>query len=246
MIVPETDLLAYLGLECPNAQETLLVNRLHKSVERSVKRLLGFDPEQKTHEELLPAGDGPGRSMAGGNMMFEIYGNRAIGQSDTTARRRLQLSHVPVRSITSLYEDVGAYAGTADGAFGAGTQLTEGADFYADYDATGVCHSGLLYRIGSWPNAPKCVKVTYVAGYSEDELAGDDDKLDVSDIRLAIMEQFAADFNRSRPRGVGGITSERLGDYSVTFSDRAVDAAMLPQVLARLQPFINYARVAAR
>jgi hypothetical protein len=102
-----------------------------------------------------------------------------------TGSRELLLRHCPVRSITSVYEDSGAYYGEASGAFAASTLLTAGTDYCLARDNAAeneVSRSGVLLRIGGyWPRstvrsegmlaasaAPGLgnVKVTYLTGWA--------------------------------------------------------------------------------
>lgn len=84
----------------------------------------------------------------------------------------------------ALWLDTNAFAGSAPGAFDSTTLLSEGGDYYLDYDngPGGICNSGLVYRIGYfWISPPVWewglitpqggppthnVRVKYNAGYA--------------------------------------------------------------------------------
>lgn len=102
-----------------------------------------------------------------------------------TGSRELLLRHPPVRSITSVYEDSGAYYGEASGAFASTSLLTAGTDYCLARDNAAeneVSRSGVLLRIGGyWPRsivrgegmlaasaAPGLgnIKVTYLTGWA--------------------------------------------------------------------------------
>ena len=221
-----------------------LLNMLLPLVQRTLEKRIHTRIERREFTELLPAvegdvyydGDTLGQiELAGGRVTVE---SRGIGSA-------LQLGNIPVRTITSLHLDTGALAGTAAGAFGAGTLLTEGTDFYRDLASTGICTSGRLFRAaGDWPNEPRCVRVVYEAGYSAAELAGDpSEAVDASDLRLAMLQCAAASFTASKRLRAGAIKSESLGDYSVQYSgdDGSGVVTVVPaSVLKAMQGYVNY------
>jgi hypothetical protein len=169
-----------------------------------------------------------------------------VAIAERGGRRALQLTELPVRSITSLYEDSGAYGGQAPGAFAAESLLVEGTDFYRDLDRSGLCKSGLLWKVaGGWSSEPRSIKVTYVAGYTADELAGKPGEVaSAADIKLAVLSGMLDQWRSSG--ATAGITSESLADYSVSYSDttaNATDLASLSKAARQLLgPFRSYAR----
>lgn len=156
-------------------------------------------------------------------------------------RRELVLRQRPVQSITSVYEDAGAYYGEASGAFAASSLLTAGSDYCLKRDhGTGavVSESGILLRIGSaWPSASERrgnnlvaqeveglgnIKVTYVTGYAV--LPGE--------YVLAAMQMVAQ--LRMDAQSGGGLQSESLEDYSYTRATPEQLANSLTSVISLL------------
>ncbi len=116
-------------------------------------------------------------------------------------------------------------------------------------DATGISRTGLLYRNGEWPTIPRCVKVTYLSGWTDAQLNGDA----AGAIKLAAIETVAAVFKRQKDRqkSAGPKISESIGKYSYSTSAMlATDAAGLnvgipASAIALLQPYRNYGRLYA-
>jgi len=161
--------------------------------------------------------------------------------------------------------DSAGYFGTASGAFGSGTQWTQGTDYYPLLERPRYCPSGLLIATGSWPATPGSVKITYVAGYSRLELAGqagadsasDQNSqistggVDASSIAKAVvstvllgMNRWAQWKKRATTGWTGPITNESAGDYSY-----GIDGASLASILNvdlpadavdALEPFCNW------
>ena len=150
----------------------------------------------------------------------------------------------------------GAYAGHNAGTFPAESLITEGVQFYQDTDelpdGTSICRSGQLVRIGVWPTTARCVKVTYVAGFTAAELAGTASTgIDASDIADLVYEQISFEFSRWKARqasikagSMGPLVSERMGDYAASYDPLASAASMkvnlLDSVMDGLSKLINY------
>lgn len=223
-ITTRAEILVALGRSTSlSATEDALLNMIKPMAETVVRRYCQTGITQQSYTHLLPWAD-PIAVRDGwgfGSPHRDTYvNNLAFGGS-----RGLQLPEFPVRSITSLYEDQSAFAGTASGAFGSASELVEGTDFFPDYDQSGLCHSGILWRVNTmWRSRPGSIQVTYTAGYTQAELRGDVDdwQLDASDIRLATIKTIVDTFNETinQQSGQGGsagvLKSERLGDYSYT------------------------------
>ena len=204
-----------------------LLNMLHTQAEAVVKEYLGYYIEAATHREYYPERD---------------YGLRAAGV--TRNGDTILLKNRPVRGITNVYEDSGAYFGQASGAYGSGTALTIGNDYFwvTDYDRNndGTAdsgRSGKLVRLNSgWPTVQGAVKVVYTAGWEQANLPGD--------IRQGILRTIADWYTRISDEygNQGGrmVQTERLGDYSVTFmSDlgRGMVLSLPPEAEAMLRPW---------
>lgn len=176
-IVLDSEILTMLGGAASAADQAILT-ALRPRAERLVQKFLGYKIErQATITEYLPLRDQEDereRLVDG----WEMVGNTARAYSDVPARdRMLVLGTVPVRSITSLYENDAAWD-TAGGNWPASTLLTEGTDYAIDFDReiSGVklSFSGIVRRnSGAWLDTPRCIKVVYEGGLTADELASD-------------------------------------------------------------------------
>ena len=239
MICARAEILAFLGKggSITDAEDGLL-NLLSPMVEQSVKRFVGYSVEQATHTHYLP------RDRRGGNIdpavrYYDVRGGRAVGATvgGVAEAAMLLVPEIPLRSITNLYEDTGAYAGQGSGDFAASTELTSGTGFYVQYEPAGLCKSGIIHRTGGyWPSRNGTVKVVYVAGYTQAELSTGI----AADIKLACLLAIQHAFGQ-RGENAGTVKAERLGDYAVTY---AVERAgqMPRQARKLLGPFLSYAK----
>ncbi len=154
---------------------------------------------------------------------------------------KLVLKNRPVISVTSVYENAGAYWGSADNPWTSDYLLTAGTDYALQTDAAELTatygytsRSGIIIRIGrrwarryannttpgmsgynlSVPDLPAqgSVKVVYVSGYTTVPAA----------VTQAVL--WEVDAYRSRA-GKGGqqLTAESLGEYSYSMAQQ--DAA---------------------
>lgn len=211
MIVPFSELQTWLDpaeeLEQPQLDRLAL---LHPLVEAQIARYLGSPVEQAAYTHLLPFGELP-------------------------ASHVLRLPHRPVREIVSVFVDPTARAGQADAPFPAETQLTEGTEFYLDVQQTGFSRSGHLIRTaGVWPTRPRTVQVTYTAGWTLEELAGESEP-NASDLKLAVLLAVMHHWQTAPAAATAPIQQERLGDYQVRYAPRPLN---LPAECCRLlRPF---------
>lgn len=238
--------------------EEALLNMMIPAAQAAVSSVLGYDPEHATRKELLPtigsqhvAESDEWRSD--GSLAYRA--SQGIGIHDNL----LYCKFVPVRSVTSLYEDSDARHGKRSGAFA--TQLVEGTGFVPEYDqfdsdGNELSTSGILRRIGTtWPTLPGTVKVEYVAGYTRDELNGLDGQINARPIKDAISLTFLKSYRQYVLLGkddnagftTGSLIQEKLGDYSYQTQTTKEVAAMTsmsvelpPEARLLLQPFINY------
>ena len=115
---------------------------------------------------------------------------------------------------------------------------TEGEAYWPNYDGRDssgdeICRDGIFRSLGLWPTTPGTVRIMYTAGYTVEELHGQDAIIDARPIVDAVIEEATRRakkvFIQRKQTGVGfaagSITSERLGDYSYT-----VDAASSAQL----------------
>ena len=253
-ICTRAECLLYLGRgNSLTEDEDALLNMIKPMAENAIRQHLQIGVTQPIDSNgstvdvtrLLPHGNPLDVRDAWDSPFRNTFDNQGLAFQG----RGLQLE-APVRSITSVHEDRGAHAGTAAGAFGSNTELTEGEDWYQDLDDSGINRSGIIWRIGTaWPSRPRSVRVIFLHGYSEDELLGNvsDWLLDVSQIRYACIQTVAESFNEARNQqsgqgGSGGpVKSERLGDYAVTYDTKHVGPKVVipDDAMQRLEPFMK-------
>ncbi len=193
MIVNPNEIMIALGMDQAfTDSNALLLQTLQPYVERAIESYLGFEVETKVREELLP-GNSQG-DVDSQLTVWDVVGNRAV--AFRTGDRVLAVTYTPLRTVNALYEDRMAFAGQAPDAFAPTTLLTQGVDYYLDVDETGICRSGELIRVGSWPGIPRTVKVNYVSGYTPDELNGAPTAaINKRHIKLAVIQQMVHEFN---------------------------------------------------
>jgi len=237
---------------------------LHPIAEGAVRKYLGYDPEQKSHTERLPRqlkSGGPGFYA---NDVVDIVGSTAVWKS-SVGGDTLQLTHIPLRAITTVHVDTSARFGDASGAFPDSTLWTQGDDYWVEWEDEHLCLGGMLYSYANWPFETGTIKVVYTGGYSAAELAGNqsandsaggvytNESIDATGIAHAVLVTIAHAIHTwqqlkkdSRVGFVPGtIQSERLGDYSYTLGPGSANiagaATSLPSEAEQLlQPFLHY------
>lgn len=253
--IPEFQVALGLAASITDADRGLL-SLLQPKAQAAVIEKLGYDPVQREATEFYPRAEIASiAALADDSGRFEVSGSRAVWAAAATSDY-LQLARLPVRSVAHVYVDNDGRFGQRAGAFGAGTELTAGEDYYLELDEEGLCRTGCLIAATGWPVTPGSIKVTYTAGYSDEEFTGRADSgINAAAIAEAILlttiHAFRAYKAQQKGRAgfvAGAITSERLGDYSYT-ADGASAAAMSalavnvpPAALEKLETFINYGR----
>ena len=265
MIVPEDTLKLLLGLSSSiTDEEQSFLTLVHPQAEAVVKDWLKYDPEQDDRTEYLPRHDRAGGAGYGGASVWESTLTHAYPVS-TNGQLTLQVTHIPIRSVANVYVDRSALHGDYATAFADDTEITEGTDFWTDWDQEDYCFSGNLKSYGNWPSTPGTVKVIYRAGYSSTEFAGTASASSVvgstittkgisgAGIAMAVQSTVVAMFTRAmsmRKKALAGFTagpllSERLQDYSYTVDRQALSSGGLSVSLpddARqmLEPYMHY------
>ncbi|MDO8682504.1 MAG: hypothetical protein Q7N50_03365, partial [Armatimonadota bacterium] len=113
------------------------------------------------------------------------------------------------------------------------------------------CRDGILRALGLWPTTAGSVKITYVAGYTSEELRGSDSILNASPIWAATLDEVVRKAKRTLmlKKGTLGWTagvmaSESLGDYSYSANQKAIDHLFTGDIAGenreQLGPFVNY------
>lgn len=255
-IVSNADCLTRLGVSALNALNVALLDQLIPRIERAVQDFVGYDVAQSTYTEYLPDDD----LVLPNDQLVEGYEGSTRGAvpilRSGLGPLPLMTSRIPVRSVTSLYENLAAQD-TAGGSWVAGDLLTEGANFFVDWDESGICWSGKLFRQhGSWPWSRRTVKITYVHGFSSSELLtntrwGTAFREACFDTLLQAWTQMKMFQARvaTTGQGVGPIVSERFEDWAVTYSEALLKqvgsfAISLPKsAKTQLRPYVRMSKM---
>lgn len=264
MIVQEAELRAALGLrptitDQQQARLMLAVAAGHAAV----RKFLHYNPEQKTYSnQLYPRAEASALELWEGVWDVDASRRRAVWEARDSIFQYLQLEHLPVREITEVRVDPSARFAQQSGDFGSGTVQVVGTDYYVEWDErvsdnSGICRTGQLIAVGSWPVKPGTVQVAYRAGYSPTEFAGPAASTDTSDngyitvkgvdaspIKAACMLECMrsyhtfAQWSQSSLTGMlipGPKQSESLGSYSYSLASGAA-AALLTSMAADISP----------
>lgn len=260
MIVNEAHILVALQAAASvTADDRAIIQIIHRLAEARMKGYLGYDPEQKTYtNHYYPRVMGPvGYPF---NAVWDVNSAHTHARLEYTSQHAttLQLQHLPVRTISDLRVDSNGRFGTGPSAFGSGTEWTQGEDFWPEYNESELCRSGILQSAGAWPVEPGSIRITYVAGFTRNELDGNlattSDKVDASAIPGGVLKtvmiayhKFQANRKPSASRiGPGGaFKSERLQDYSYTLGanqERALSmlTQLPPEVASDVQEFRHW------
>jgi len=238
-------------------EERAIASVAIRRAESAIKKFLHYDPVRQTRTEFYPQGQyGDG----GGVGVWEANETDAYLRRESEASvSELQMRHIPIREITNLWIDYDGRGGNRSGSFSSSTLKTEGTDYWMNTDGhdssdNGICRDGIIKSVGLWPREPGSVKITYVAGYTNAELHGEDDIIDAGPIGEAVVQEACIRARRafvwkknSRVGFMPGVfTSERAGDYSYT-----IDSGMAKTLfggqwelsgssIMLLQPFVNW------
>jgi len=203
-----------------------LFQLIHPLAESVFKKWMQEDLEYAQKIEYLPGGTHTIATAGDVDQEVELRGSTVHIVSSDRGSETLQLTHLPVwNDDIEVYEDVGAYAGQASTPFAAATLLTKGTDYYLDVDEGSgdemLSDTGVLWRIGRWPEEPRCVKVVYYGGYTATQLAGN-----YGNIKYAALLTIEKAWRSADARANGSPKiSEDIGKYSYTRSEKAILAA---------------------
>lgn len=265
-----SDVLLMLGLSSGATEEQRAIAQFAlNAAEGAVKRHLRYDPSLAQRVEYYPNMD---FNLQGRATSWEVNDAEAfVRQLSESAVDELQVNHIPIRqkdeagdNEIDLRIDYDGRSGTRSGSFGATTQKTEGIDFWPNYnvqDVNGymVCMDGVIRSEGRWPSVPGSVKITYMSGYTQDELRGNGGHIDAYPIYETVIDEAVRRVKKIISRktragvGLGGgpLASESLGDYSYS-NDTAVlqklvgtDQDLMYESVLKLQEFVNYGAMLA-
>lgn len=259
-IIDVSELLLQLGLSSSATDEERAVSLAAiASAEGAIKRFLRYDPELKSRTEFYPRHDQRIGNVQG---IWEATDTEAyLRQESGASTSELQLQHIPIRSVPAidLRVDYDGKSGARAGSFAATTQKTEGTDFWPNYDTVdsdgnSVCRDGVLKSSGLWPASAGNVRVVYTAGYTPEELHGQDDIIDASPIVEAVIDEAKRRVEKMFVRKksalsgfvAGPKSSERLGSYSYSI-DSSLAAKLygdtkdlMDATMQRLQDYVHF------
>jgi hypothetical protein len=253
-IITVDDVRLELGITSPTNLETNTIQQAITRAMGAVRRHLHYDPMQNTRTEYYPQF---ALGVRARDVVWDVSATKSfVREVGESASNELQLQHLPIRSITSLYVDYDARNGTRTGAFSAENLKVQGTDYWPNFDVTDVlgskaCRDGILQSQGMWPTEPGCVKVTYVAGYTNDEFRGSGGVLDASPIWETVLSEASRRSRRSLVMGKGSLglrggalTSESLGSYSYSVEagsmNKLFGGDLSGDSIERLSGFVNF------
>lgn len=253
-IVVDADIQAYFevnGFSTSGAATTAFLALIRPAVEAAVKRFLTYDPEQATHVEFHPELNP--KPLYGESDFVNSYDKIGsyIAQVNRGGRVNsvLQLKHIPVRTITSVYENVVAFTtGNPEGDFPAASLLP--ASYYRlDISESQLSWTGHLFRnYGNWLGEARTVKVTYVSGLTALELASSK----YSSIKLATLVAIAHHWSGQLQRlqtlkNNGMLTEAKFPGIAGAWKAYEQTTDLLPaECRQMLQPFRSYSGLFGR
>lgn len=252
-----SELLLELGLAASCTEtERAIVQACLKRATSAVVRHLKYNPMYSSRVEFYPQSDFRRSSR---EVLWQTTDTLAYEETlATDSTNELQVTGLPIRSITSLKIDYDGRAGTRPGSFGSESVKTEGVDFWPNYDGIDsegnrFCKDGIIRSEGVWPNIAGSVRIEYFAGYKVEEFQGQDSVLDATPILEAVIDETvrrvlkqASRAKKGRIGFVGPLVSESLGDYSYS-SDTSMlmklvgsDSDILSETAEKLADFTRY------
>ena len=264
-IIQDVHVLLELGLSSSSTEEEkAIVQQAVIKAEGAVKRHLLYNPAQASRTEYYPQQN---LDRLNRDAVWEIEGAQAIQRSRASViGDELQVQHIPIRETPAidLRVDFDGRFGTFGSAFDSDSVKTEGVDFWpvydtVDSDSNKICSDGIIRSIGSWPSIAGSVKIVYTAGYSMDELQGQDSVIDASPIMDAVIEEALRRAkkalslwkkNSTLGHVPGTLSGEKLGDYSYTVDSVSIDKLLMSvggvtsESKEKLSSFVNYGLVA--
>jgi len=250
-----SEVLLQLGLSSTiTEEERAIAYTSLKMAEGAVKRFLRYDPMQQSRTEFYPMQG----SIGGGDGIWEVNDNSAYMRARSGGSDQLQLTHIPIRSITTLHIDYDGRFGQKSGAFADSTLKTSGVDYWMNGDGIDgendlFCRDGILHSPGLWPTQPGSIKIVYVAGYTESEFRGTQQILDATPILETIIQETVRRMKKAMVTmkqtgsGWGSIKiSESLGDYSYSVDGSSLNKYfggqwdLLGESKERLNEFVNW------
>lgn len=250
-ICSEDEVLAYLescGIPLSNSA-VVAVEMLQPMYDKAIEKALGWKVNQQSFTEYHPETpmSGPfdrddqisGYEMAGGLAQPRLRGAREL--------RYLQLRNLPVRSITSVYDNGSAFLTGVEDGYWPSTTLLDRTAYQLDKHQAGLSWTGLLARnYGVWGTIPRTVKVTYVAGLTDAEIMDDYSPIKLASL-ITIANGVQQTIARSRAAQVGGVVTSVGGEeFNVSLQTTLgtnVAEVIIPAAAANyLSDFVNVSR----
>ena len=252
MIMTQAEIRLALGLTASITDvQRALIEMILPRVDNAIADVLHYDPQQASRTEFYPKQAGASGDVEsvwdsnGTSAYMRTLGGNAV----------LQLTHLPVRSVTNVWVDYDGRFGQRAGSFVAANLWTLGEDYWLDLESASLCMTGHLLTSRAWPNEPGTIKVEYTAGYSKDELngravAGSPNASLIKHAALATaIKVFTTLVMRQKHSLIGFtpglLSSESLGKYSYSLDGSSIQAlaamkVMVPsEALDSLEKFIN-------
>jgi len=254
-IVDLSELLLLLGLSSSATEEERgIAQYALKTAESSIKDYLQYNPAQTTYVEFYPQSNVA--AFPGGSILETGDTSAYERQIGSPCADELQLKNIPIRSITEVRIDYDGRFGSRPGSFPSSSIKAAGSDYWASWDGIDsssnlICRDGILRSVGLWPEQAGSVKITYVAGYTKEELHGEDSVINAYPIIECIIEEAMRKVNKvfqtkkKRAGWLGPLASENLGSYSYS-SDTASLAKLIGGTslsgvtLEKLNPYVNW------
>lgn len=142
-----------IGLNFPadaDTQTSVMLQSAHKHAEGLVKDCLGYDPEQRTHEEYFNFGSGGQSSCCG------IKSDCCDSDGYLAEKPGIQLRHLPVRKILQVMD---------------GDSIISPSNYELECQQRCCSKTGWMTYSGSCSTGK--LLISYVAGYAPAELRGD-------------------------------------------------------------------------
>lgn len=211
-----TSLMTAAGVTVPAAITNTLLPTLISTIQKLMFDFIGYDPREATVTEYLPVKQANLRAdLDLTNNAFDLNGGVVVPRGvASNQRREIILGRLPVRSITSVYENFAAF-NTAGGIWPTESLLAANT-YYLDSREAGICWTGILYRnVGSWSVVPHTIKITYASGLSQTEL--DTDYLIFQQAIMSTLLPAVTNFLMRSRNAVAGFSAGRFSiqDFSV-------------------------------
>jgi len=251
MIVTPAEILLELGKSTTISDaDAAWIDMFQPLAEAAVQDFLQVEIERKVHTEILPAA----QIVEDHDIRISDY-ERVSSGVVAAVRAVGGLTFLHLRNTPVLYdglqvrEDYSAPFVAPSAAFPTTTILTYGTHYWLDItrEQPRLSDTGILRRYGRWPGIPRCVKVVYTSGWTEDQLNNGF----AGAVKMAVLLTMALLFKGRERRNNPKLNpdSESIGKYSYSASNPGIAAVangaiVLPaaamQCLAKFRSYRYY------